>query len=292
MHAMSDATQGSDPGTARTPLLWGVVLPLALILIILVGDILEGPKTAFVGVLAVVPMLAAVFAGPAGTALVGGITWGSALVFGLIAEDGHSPAQYVRLTIIAVVSLLAVLASRARVRNEEASARAFRDAALAQQLRVQAHTDELTGLRNRRGIREWAGAETDAVITVAVVDCDGLKAVNDEHGHLAGDAYLRVIAERLTGALASDDAVARWGGDEFLVMVRLPQDRAVPVLERLRETIATHPVSLGGTLVAASVSIGASEWRPGEPLDLALKRADAALYDAKESGRNRVSCHA
>jgi diguanylate cyclase len=270
-------------------MLWGVLVPLGLILLILVGDTLEGPTVAFVGVLAVVPMLAAVFATPLGTTLVGAITWLSALAFGFVAEDGSSTAQYVRLTIIAVVSLLAVLASRARVRGEEASARAFRDAALAQQLRVQAHTDELTGLRNRRGILLWAGTEAAAVTTVAVVDCDGLKAVNDEHGHLAGDAYLRIIARRLAGALAAGEVVARWGGDEFLVMIRLPQEQAVAVLERLRAAIDGAPITLGGARLAASVSIGASEWRPGEPLDLALRRADAALYEAKESGRNRVT---
>lgn len=268
--------------------MWAVVLPLLLIVVVLVADLMEGPKTAFVGVLAVVPMFAAVFGTPWSTAAVGAVTWVSAFVFGLFASDGNVPAQYVRLGIIAITSVIAVLASRVRIKREEHYVRAVRDAALAEQLRHQAHTDELTGLLNRRGGLERLTEHERDSATVALVDCDGLKQVNDRLGHQAGDEYLRAIAERMAAAVSADDLVARWGGDEFLLTLGLGKDRAAHVLERVRTVVSANPVATGATATIASISLGATEWHNGESLDDVLLRADAALYEAKETGRNKV----
>ena len=270
---------------------WGLgfVLPLALIALILTADVVESPKTAYVGVLAVVPMLAAVFAGPRMTAVVAVITWLSAFAFGQIASDGNVAAQQVRLVIIALAGLAAVGAAILRRRRERALVRALEAAAVAAQLRVQAQTDQLTGLANRHGLATRVDhAAPDTVRTVALIDCDGLKDVNDRLGHLAGDEYLKAIAGRLAGSLPREDHVARWGGDEFIVVQRLACADALVALRRAHQAIQASPVSLDGTLVDATVSIGVAQWDPGMTFDEVLSAADTALYEAKARGRNQV----
>lgn len=267
----------------------GLVLPVLLIALILGADVLESPKTAYVGVLAVVPMLAAVFAPPSMTAVVAVITWLSAFGFGQLASDGNVGAQQVRLVIIALAGLAAVGASLLRGRRERALLSALQEAAAAEQLRVQAQTDQLTGLVNRHGLTTRVeAADPDVVRTVALIDCDDLKAVNDSIGHLAGDEYLQAIAGRLAGSLPKDDLIARWGGDEFLVVQRLSVADAMPALERMHRAVSGSPVGIQGTTTSASVSVGVAEWRPGMTLDDALLVADRALYDAKAGGRNRI----
>lgn len=271
--------------------LWGLgfVLPVALIVLILGADAMEGPKTAYVGVLAVVPMLAAVFATPRMTLAVAVITWLSAFGFGLVAEDGNVAAQQVRLVIIALAGAAAVGAAYLRQHRERVLVAALRKAAAAETLREQAETDQLTGLGNRHGlINRIDGEAPDIVRTVAVIDCDGLKSVNDTLGHLAGDIYLQAIAGRLHGSLSKADLIARWGGDEFLVVQRLGLDRAMPALTRMHHAIDASPISLDGAMVNASVSIGVAAWLPGTTFDEALAAADQALYEAKDQGRNQI----
>jgi len=265
------------------------VLPVLLIALILGADYIESPKTAYVGVLAVVPMLSAVFATPRITALVAVITWLSAFGFGQLASDGNVAAQRVRLIIIALAGLAAVGASILRVRRERALMAALQEAATAGQLRAQAETDQLTGLTNRHGLTTRVSAADPTILrTVALIDCDGLKDINDRQGHLAGDEYLKAIAGRLAGSLPKDDLVARWGGDEFLVVQRLDAQSAMPALERMHERICGTPLGINGTMTPASVSIGVAEWRPGMTFDEALQAADTAMYAAKAAGRNRI----
>lgn len=277
---------------SSAPLLLAVLAPLALVIVILAADVREGPKTAYVGVLAVVPMLAAVFGTPLQTALVGMLTWLSALGFGLIASDGNAPAQTVRLVIIAIISLLAVIASRLRVRRDSAYFMALQDAAHAAELKQLTLTDELTGLLNRRGaLQRIESGPPNALCTIAIVDSDNLKQVNDEYGHSTGDEYLRAIAGRLARAVAGDDIVARWGGDEFLFVVCQPMEQAVHILERARAAIVDDIINTSSARIPASVSIGAAEWHAGQPLDEVLHQADAALYRAKNEGRNQLVLH-
>ena len=264
-------------------------MPLALILLILGADATEGPKTAYVGVLAVVPMLAAVFATPRMTLVVAVITWLSAFAFGHVASDGNVASQQVRLIIIAIAGAAAIGAAYLRQRRERALISALRTAAATETLREQAETDQLTGLRNRHGVTNRAVlATSDSVRTIAVIDCDGLKAINDTMGHQAGDVYLQAIAGRLHGSLSKDDLIARWGGDEFLVVQQLPMGTAMHSLTRMHHAIDDSPVSLGGAMVEASVSIGVAEWQPGMTFDDALAAADRALYSAKDQGRNQI----
>lgn len=269
--------------------LLGVVLPLALVVIILTADYLEGPKTAYVGVLAAVPMLSAVFARPLVTLAVGVITWLAALGFGLAASDGNVPAQRVRLVIIALAVAAAVGASLLRERRDSALIEAQREAALADQLRTQADTDSLTGLLNRRGVfHALESSDPDVTRTLAIIDCDGLKAVNDDYGHLAGDEYLCAIAGRVRANLPGSDVLARWGGDEFLVVQDLEVDSALRTLERVRRAISDNPIGIRAGSISTSVSIGVVGWHVGQPLDEALAQADRALYRAKADGGDVV----
>jgi diguanylate cyclase (GGDEF)-like protein len=279
-----------DPRRARAATwLFGLVIPLVLIAVILTADVIESPKTAYVGVLAVVPMLAAVFATPRITAVVASITWLSAFAFGHLASDGNVPAQTVRLVIIALAGVAAVGAAVLRRRRERALVRAQQAATVGAELRKQAVTDQLTGLANRHGVADRVdAAEPDIARTVALVDCDNLKTVNDRYGHVAGDEYLQAIAGRLAGSLSRTDLIARWGGDEFIIVQRLTVSEALPTLHRAHAAIASSPISADGHCVEATVSVGVSSWEPGMSFDAALSSADAALYEAKEGGRNRV----
>lgn len=273
-------------------LLLAVFAPMLLVIVILTADLWEGPKTAYVGVLSVVPMLAAVFGTPLQTAFVGALTWMSAFGFGLLASDGNAPAQAVRLFIIFVITMLAIIASRLRIRRDDAYFAALQDASLAAELKQLALTDELTGLLNRRGaLQRIEAGPPSSPCTIAIVDSDNLKQVNDEYGHNTGDEYLRAIAGRFARAVSGDDIVARWGGDEFLFVVSQPMEQAVHILERARAAIVDNVIQTERASIPASASIGAAQWRDGQPLDEVLHQADAALYRAKSEGRNQLVLH-
>jgi len=124
-------------------------------------------------------------------------------------------------------------------------------------------------------------------ITVLIIDADNFKQINDERGHPAGDRVLKEIVNRVTSALRPSDLVARMGGDEFVVvMPETGLDAALQIAERLRSRIGEAPIEG----VAVTVSIGAAVSTPDgeEELDATLQRADAALYEAKRGGGNRV----
>jgi diguanylate cyclase (GGDEF)-like protein len=268
--------------------LLGFVVPLLFIVLILGADLIESPKTAYVGVLAVVPMFSAIFARPLMTAAVSAMTWMSAFGFGIQAIDGNVPAQTVRLFIIAGVGIIAVLASMLRTRREVELINALTRASQAELNKTQASTDFLTGLMNRRGILEQLDSKGPAERTLAIIDCDNLKKVNDELGHVAGDEYIQAIGGRLLSNISRSDLVGRWGGDEFLVVLDLPQAQAEAVLTRVHRKVVERPISTAAGLVPSAFSVGLTGWPVGETLDLALARADKALYAAKDAGRNRV----
>jgi diguanylate cyclase (GGDEF)-like protein len=145
-------------------------------------------------------------------------------------------------------------------------------------------TDALTGALNRAGLRSAAERALDRTrrraedLTVAAIDFDGLKQVNDAHGHAAGDRLLSEAAEAWRAVLRADDVLARTGGDEFvLVMPRTSPDEATAVLDRLRQ--AHH----------APWSAGVARWRPGESLEACLERADGRLYAAKAQRASRTA---
>ncbi len=158
-------------------------------------------------------------------------------------------------------------------------------------------TDELTGLYNMRGFvvianRLFAQAQRyQRSSSFLMVDSDNLKQVNDRLGHEAGNRLLQHVVKQVLGQLRSTDIAARYGGDEFVVMLPdTPARGAFEVAERIRNAVESTPFPAGTETVHCSVSIGAaSHPQDGRTLDALLARADRALYQAKEAGRNRVA---
>lgn len=161
--------------------------------------------------------------------------------------------------------------------------------------------DPLTGLFNRRHLEERLASELAAAqrhgreLSLLLADVDFFKAVNDRHGHLAGDEALKMVAFVLRGAIRKEDVLARYGGEEFVVVARetgLPGARALG--ERIRRAVersrcAWHGHDLGLTVsIGVTVSIGLTEFVPGRSERELLESADRALYLAKQAGRNRV----
>jgi two-component system cell cycle response regulator len=180
----------------------------------------------------------------------------------------------------------------ARVRSA-ARAGALRDQLLERErgLEALAYSDELTSLYNRR----FLGRQLSALIrsatrhrramSLVLVDVDRFKAVNDEYGHERGDVVLERIARRLSHVLREEDFAGRWGGEEFLILLPdVDEVGAHATAERLRESVAGRPVAG----LAVTVSAGTATWQHGESADDLLRRADAALYEAKRAGRDRV----
>ena len=151
-------------------------------------------------------------------------------------------------------------------------------------------TDSLTGLRNRRYVRRHLeGVLRNSGAAALLVDVDRFKSVNDTYGHAAGDVVLREVAERLRGHLRAADVVARYGGEEFLVVLSAsPREDAMMVAERLRSAVAGEPVRAEGEALRITASIGVASGEAGTPPDDLVAAADAALYRAKNNGRNRV----
>jgi len=162
----------------------------------------------------------------------------------------------------------------------------------------QAHHDYLTGLSNRGYFMEQGELELSRAIryenplSIFMIDIDFFKQVNDSHGHKVGDIVLKNLAEVCRQTLRDVDIVGRLGGEEFAILLpETDKDEAAEVAERLREAIATSkvPLSTGGLPLHFTVSIGvASLASKGDNLDVLLNMADKALYEAKNSGRNRV----
>ena len=163
------------------------------------------------------------------------------------------------------------------------------------ELELLATTDEVTGLLNRRRILEVAGEECGRterypeMLCFAMFDIDHFKSINDRFGHSAGDTALLLVAQAAKAQLRQQDRIGRYGGEEFLVV--LPQtslEGAMHVTERVRAAIEAVDSHAGGSEQPLTVSAGVAEAAPGEALDDVLKRVDAAMYEAKASGRNRV----
>lgn len=172
---------------------------------------------------------------------------------------------------------------------------AEREALLAQ-LEKQALSDALTGLPNRRAFDAEAAltcaraARSGALTCVGVADIDFFKKVNDQYGHAAGDAVLAAVAALIGQASRATDFIARTGGEEFsLLFPAIGSDVALVVAERIRAAVEREAVATsGGAQVRVTISIGLAQLAPGASFTEALSRADAALYEAKNAGRNRV----
>jgi diguanylate cyclase len=178
-----------------------------------------------------------------------------------------------------------------RLRDMEGESAKLRER--IQEQRTQAFTDALTGIPNRLAYQErivqeyarWKRFNTPLVLLVW--DVDHFKAVNDKYGHKAGDKVLKVIAETLNGKIRETDFLARYGGEEFvLVMTGTRQPVILDVANKLRQAIETCGFHFRGEDVSITISCGIAEFQEGDAIDAVFERADAALYRAKDQGRN------
>ncbi len=167
--------------------------------------------------------------------------------------------------------------------------------AAEQALQRQARTDELTGLLNRREtfslLEHLLGGphRRDSVVAIAFCDLDDFKQVNDTHGHAAGDALLREIATRVRAVVRVGDLVARFGGDELLIVLVgvADADEAVQLAEQIRAEIR-RPLVVSSATIRSGASVGVTMMAAGDSVDELIARADRAMYRAKRAGGDRV----
>ncbi|WP_085716040.1 GGDEF domain-containing protein [Pseudomonas sp. B28(2017)] len=180
-----------------------------------------------------------------------------------------------------------------RVAHMEQEAQGYREH--LEEQRQKALVDPLTGLPNRAAwserldheVKQWQ--QHGNTLMLAMLDLDHFKRINDNYGHLAGDKVLKIIASVLRKRLRGSDFIARFGGEEFVLLMPSTVPAAgLKLLESLRASIEACPFHFKGEPVTITVSIGMTAFRPGEYSDQVLKRADQALYRAKNAGRNRV----
>lgn len=164
-----------------------------------------------------------------------------------------------------------------------------------EQLRLHATQDELTGLPNRRHIHEWMPQEIERThraggrLCLAIIDLDRFKGINDKFGHAVGDEVLRVFARETRAALRAGDVLARWGGEEFLLVMPVTAlDAAEAAIERARARVALPTSWAAFPETRVTFSAGLAAWQPGQTLEQVLQRADSALYQAKRLGRDRT----
>ena len=162
---------------------------------------------------------------------------------------------------------------------------------------TEARTDGLTGLLNRRAFDKstddlfaaWTGKKQ--LFSVGLIDIDHFKQINDTHGHPAGDAVLKRVAQLIQSEFRESACVARYGGEEFGVLRLAPVEDTSNALDRLREKMSKMEVVHEGKRISVTLSAGSSQILPEEKIGKLVRRADEALYAAKLGGRNRVYLH-
>ena len=163
-----------------------------------------------------------------------------------------------------------------------------------QELFVQASTDTLTGLNNRRqffALAEQAFAISRREVkpySIIMADIDHFKNINDTYGHDVGDVVLKNLAKIMTQTLRKSDVIARWGGEEFIVFLLTDPKKAIIPANKLREAVQNTPVVVGDTEIHFTISLGISLSQTPD-INALQKEADLALYHSKENGRNQVT---
>ncbi|HDD35248.1 MAG TPA: GGDEF domain-containing protein [Candidatus Desulfofervidus auxilii] len=168
------------------------------------------------------------------------------------------------------------------------------NAYLYEKIRLSSITDALTGLYNRRYFMErleieWERAKRyQRPISLLILDIDHFKRINDTYGHLAGDKVLKTLGKLISKQLRKTEIAGRYGGEEFTILVpETNAEGAIKLAERLRKMVEEYPFAINGT-INVTVSIGVSDAEGIETINDLIQKADAALYQAKETGRNRV----
>jgi diguanylate cyclase (GGDEF)-like protein len=196
-----------------------------------------------------------------------------------------------RLGLAAAVVFVSFVCSSARLLVTQHRMILVKDA-----LRREAAHDSLTGIWNRKAIfeildRELLRAErAEQPLGLIMIDVDHFKAINDSRGHAAGDSVLRIIASGIAAVVRPYDSVGRYGGEEFLIVAPgCGLAEACELAERVRNHVANCSINVGGAPVQVSLSLGVATGKAAGDVEKLLQAADAALYQAKNSGRNRVA---
>jgi len=173
---------------------------------------------------------------------------------------------------------------------------AYENAQLFARVQTLAQRDELSGVANRRHFFELAmrsfrdSRQMGNALSAMMLDIDHFKNVNDRYGHASGDDVIRVVAQRISKVIGSGDIVGRYGGEEFALVVQAPLLNAAELAERLREVISEAPVATASGPIEVTASVGVAEMAARDTdLGRLLQRTDAALYEAKRAGRDRVA---
>lgn len=163
---------------------------------------------------------------------------------------------------------------------------------------LQSRTDELTGLANRHGFREYLGAQDKrsdgarGCFAVIVGDLDNFKRINDQYGHDVGDIVLQQVGITLKSMVRDEDLVTRWGGEEFLLLLAdTGQDGAQVLAEKILRQIADTEIHIDDLRLSITLSLGVASQQSASNLSEALRHADRAMYQAKQQGKNRVVAH-
>ncbi|KXF80451.1 hypothetical protein ATN88_22130 [Enterovibrio coralii] len=260
-------------------------------LLITLGAFIFSPGLIFIA--PVVPMILA-FKGEELASLLGLL--GMGLIVTAIAPYDLGPFNlpdktegHTALLTFVLVSMITPIAIGLHVRRLNVVSRS-RD-----RWQTKAQTDQLTGLPNRYAFfpeltnhcEAADDANTDLVL--AVIDIDHFKVVNDTHGHAVGDKVLLEIAEIMRDQMRESDFVARIGGEEFAILLPgATTQQAKRALDRLRQRCEHHKITLADTELTVTISIGATHYQLSESQDTLMERADTLLYQAKNTGRNRV----
>lgn len=224
--------------------------------------------------------------------------FGATITWLVVSDPVHFPVNVeVAHFALAAASLLAVSLVMGEMGKLRVRLKRQKEELLAAvaTIRTLATVDELTSLSNRRHMNEVLGAEerresgAGRPVCVALLDIDFFKSVNDRYGHAGGDAVLRAFAATARESMRGGDVLARWGGEEFLLMLPATSlAEATPVLHRMAERVRAMRIDELDRELTVTFSAGLAERSGDEPFADTISRADRALYIAKSSGRNQV----
>ena len=214
--------------------------------------------------------------------------WAYALAIGLFAG---AIWLAMRWRTAYLVAQRRALADQVSSRTRELEARTLELEEARHRLEILAQRDGLTGLLNRRAVRDVFDelvATATSGLSIALIDVDHFKRINDTNGHLGGDAVLVEIARRFERAFVAGEVAGRFGGEEYVVLLPGPPDRAAEKLRAIAREVADRPVFFGIRVIRFTVSGGIADVGPAETWEQVLTRADDALYEAKRAGRDLI----
>lgn len=228
----------------------------------------------------------------------GGLTWVMAWKSRVdpVRYPGGVEVVHLAFSIVVLLGISALSVRMGALRERLHRHKQELKASLAQ-IRLLATQDELTGLVNRRHMGTLLQGEqlrqqrTGQVMSVVLLDLDYFKRINDSHGHQAGDTVLRSFAQSALALLRGSDVLARWGGEEFLLMLpETAEKEALHCVQRMREGLAQLSFEAIAPGLQLTFSAGLAVCAPGDSIDAVIELADQALYRAKEAGRDSTHC--